>query len=479
MLFNSLGFILFFLPLTLFIWFRLKRRDDKFLFLTLASLFFYGYWDYRFVSLMLVSIFIDYWCGVKISKAKLKGQISKSKHWMLGSVISNLTILGVFKYYDFFIDSLTIIFAENTIATYRLDIILPVGISFYTFQSMSYSIDLYRNDATKVRNLLHFSAYVSMFPQLIAGPIVRYKEIASQFSNNTFSLSYSRLYEGFTFFIIGLFKKLVVADYFAQYSDLYFNEVIEPNFISSWIGAFSYAFQIFFDFSAYSEMAVGIGLMLGFNFPKNFNRPYIAKSFSDFWRRWHITLSEFLRDNLYIPLGGNKNGKINTYFNIFITMLLGGLWHGASSLFLIWGALHGFYLLIERAIKPSFEGINKYFYSILVFLLVCIAWVFFRSTNIDFAFLTIKAMFAQPLIWFELGSYKAIGLDFPLVFRFAGGLKHIFIVFAMMFSIWFIPSTYNLINKFSSKVGAIILGLIFGYLILIIQKPSPFIYFQF
>jgi len=160
-------------------------------------------------------------------------------------------------------------------------------------------------------------------------------------------------------------------------------------------------------------------------------------------------------------------------------MLLGGLWHGASSLFLIWGALHGFYLLIERAIKPSFEGINKYFYSILVFLLVCIAWVFFRSTNIDFAFLTIKAMFAQPLIWFELGSYKAIGLDFPLVFRFAGGLKHIFIVFAMMFSIWFIPSTYNLINKFSSKVGAIILGLIFGYLILIIQKPSPFIYFQF
>jgi len=479
MLFNSLIFILFFLPITIFVWFRLKKKNDKFLFLTLVSLFFYGYWDYRFVALMVASIFIDYWCGEKISNAKSKNYKEKAKNWMYVSVISNLTILGFFKYFDFFIDSLAKMLSEGSIAAYRLDVVLPVGISFYTFQSMSYSIDLYRNDATKARNLLHFSAYVSMFPQLIAGPIVRYKEIASQFNNNKFSLDYSNLYKGFTFFVIGLFKKLVIADYFAQFSDLYFNQGINPNFISSWVGAFSYAFQIFFDFSAYSEMAVGLGLMLGFNFPKNFNRPYIAKSFSEFWRRWHITLSEFLRDNLYIPLGGNKNGKVKTFINLFITMVLGGLWHGASWLFVIWGTLHGLYLLIERAFRPNFKGIYQYFYSIFVFLLVCIAWVFFRSTDLNFAISSIKAMFGQPLLWFDLGSYKVSGFDFPMIFRYAGGIKYILIVLIMIIAIWFIPSTYDLVNRFHSKIGAILLGLIFGYLILIIQKPSPFIYFQF
>ena len=348
---------------------------------------------------------------------------------------------------------------------------------------MSYSIDLYRGDAKPARSFLNFSAYVTLFPQMIAGPIVRYKTMADQINNISSKINWEKFNKGLYYLGIGLFRKLIIADNFAKVADPFFNHFLEfdHGFIVSWLGVLSYALQIYFDFSAYSEMAIGLGLMLGFNFPVNFNSPYRAKSFSDFWNRWHITLSLFLRDNLYIPLGGNKKGKINTYKFLIITMVLGGLWHGASWLFVIWGLLHGLLLAIERL---TFGKIQKrsLVYSCLVFLFVCIAWIFFRSNDLVSAIEIVKACFLYNGIESLSLKHTFMGMKLLPEFILFIPLKHVVFILSGLLVVFLIPNTNVLIEKYkihNTRSWSVLIFLIFVIDFLFCFQNSPFIYFQF
>lgn len=478
MLFNSIVFILFFLPVFLILWYSLKPVKMKLFVLTAMSFLFYGYWDYRFLGLMVVSILIDYYSGEMISYHIQKNQKKYAKKWMIFSIISNLTILGFFKYFNFFIDSLFAILPDSYLESKPvIEIVLPVGISFYTFQTMTYSIDLYRGEARKVDSFLHFSAYVSMFPQLIAGPIVRYSDVDEQLANIQNKINYQKFIEGIQYFTIGLFRKLFIADFFAIHADMFFSGSYEFKFIGAWIGLLSYAFQIYFDFSAYSEMAIGLGKMFGFEFPINFNSPYKAKSFSDFWNRWHITLSRFLKDYLYIPLGGNRNGNVKTYINLSVTMLIGGLWHGASWLFVIWGALHGLYLTLERLI--SRERLESFFgYRIIVFGGVCIAWIFFRSENLDFALKVLESCFFMNGIESMESTYSVFSVGVPEFVRTYGGFTLIAAISGTLILVNFFPNASQ-IKARTGYVYLFFMTLILVFCLLHVDKPSPFLYFQF
>ena len=477
MLFNSLFFLLLFLPLFLTGWYAIRNEKIRLAWLTILSFFFYGYWDYRFVGLMLVSILVDYYCGLQIGRYREENR-SKAKTWMLVSVIVNLLILGFFKYFNFFVDSFYYSFDVAAILPKpAFEIILPVGISFYTFQSMSYSLDIYKREADPVKSLMHFSAYVSMFPQLIAGPIVRYSEVSKQLRNIKAKPDLESIYQGIFFFCIGLFKKVFIADYFAEYADYFFNGTGDQLFFVSWAGVLSYTFQIFFDFSAYSEMAVGLGLLFGFTLPQNFNSPYKANSFSDFWRRWHMTLSRFLRDYLYIPMGGNRKGNLKTYLFLSITMLIGGLWHGASWMFVIWGAMHGFYLAVERLFRAQ-KPERFLAYRGFVFFAVCLTWIFFRANSLDFAWHTFKScLMMNGMESFE-GLYSFSGIPIPAFVRMMGGLKHIFALGGMLVLVNIIPNSHQV--KAPAKWWfALFMVIIFIACLMNVEKPSPFIYFQF
>jgi alginate O-acetyltransferase complex protein AlgI len=333
MIFSSYEFLFLFLPVVLALYYLLPGRQRIF-FLTLASYFFYGWWDFRFCGLMLISTLIDYLAGLGISRAET---LAGRKKWMVVSVISNLSLLGFFKYFDMFATTLNFGLSSVLNPSFsipNLHLVLPVGISFYTFQSMSYAIDLYRGHARPTRSFMDFACYVSLFPQLVAGPIVRYHELAAQLVERKHTVA--KVARGVAIFIVGLAKKILVADGVASLTVLAFGEPA-PSLGQAWLGVLAYAMQIYFDFSGYSDMAIGLGLMLGFQFPINFNSPYQAVSITDFWRRWHISLSNWLRDYLYIPLGGNRLGARRTYINLALVMLLGGLWHGANWTFVVWG----------------------------------------------------------------------------------------------------------------------------------------------
>jgi alginate O-acetyltransferase complex protein AlgI len=477
MLFNSVFFILLFLPIFLLLWHSIKNIQSRLVVLTILSFVFYGYWDYRFVALMLISIVIDYACGEQISR-HLRGNKAKAKRWMLVSVFANLSILGFFKYFNFFVDSLfEILPMESVFDRPTLNIILPVGISFYTFQSLSYSIDLYRGQAKKIKSFLHFSAYVSMFPQLIAGPIVRYSDISEQINSIKTKINYAQILDGLRIFTIGLFRKIFIADFFATYADLFFGGNYEFQFIGAWIGVICYALQIYFDFSAYSEMAIGLGKMFGFEFPINFNSPYKAKSFSDFWLRWHITLSRFLRDYLYIPLGGNKKGVYKTYRNLLLTMLIGGLWHGAGWLFVIWGGLHGLFLVIERLLTRKKMEI-LWWYKYVVFACVCLAWIFFRADSLDFALHTFRSCLFFEGVESFASDYSIAGIEIPSFVRTYGGTKLLIALLAVFGLIRLIPNSKNLKLK-HNVLNTIVLAALLYLCLLYVDRPSPFIYFQF
>jgi alginate O-acetyltransferase complex protein AlgI len=479
MLFNSSIFIFIFLPIALLGWYNIKNLKGRLIFMTIMSSVFYGYWDYRFVLLMMGSIIMDYYCGKRIAKFLEVNKVS-AKRWVIASIIVNLCILGFFKYFNFFIDNIySVLPVENIIKKPALEIILPVGISFYIFESMTYSIDIYRGIAKPAESIFHLSAYISMFPRLNAGPIVRYSQIEEQLRNISSRINYDYLAKGLFIFTLGLFRKIFIADFFAEWSDIFFDAKIDRQFFVSWAGTLSYTFQIYFDFSAYCEMAFGLGIMLGFDFPRNFNSPYKARSFSDFWKRWHIALSEFLRDYLYIPLGGNKVSKIKMYRNLLITMILGGLWHGASWMFIIWGVLHGSYLVIERLINPYINLSKLIGYRVLVFICVCLAWIFFRSTDLNFAIHTFKS--CLMLNGFETADelYKTVGgLEIPSYFRNMGGITNIIALIIAIIFVNILPNVFQL--NFKKNVWVTIVTAIMFYLCLLnIEKPSPFIYFQF
>jgi len=399
MLFNSLTFIVFFAAVVALHHAPLSWRVKK-LNLLIASYIFYGAWSPPFVLLLLLSTAIDWKAAQWIYSARSEG--ARRLALML-SLVGNLGVLGYFKYGEFLLANFTALMKSIGVdyAAPDWNIILPVGISFYTFQTMAYSLDVYLRRAAPSKSLLDFSLFVAFFPQLVAGPIVRPSQLVPQFAEPK-QASAPQFYWGLALIVIGLFEKVVLADAFlAPAADAAFGAEGAIHPLDAWTGVLAFSGQIFFDFSGYSTTAIGTALCLGFKLPNNFNFPYAAIGFSDFWRRWHVSLSTWLRDYLYIPLGGNLKGRVRTYINLMITMLLGGLWHGASWSFVVWGGLHGLYLAAERFLReaiPEQEWFKTAWFKIamalVTYFLVNITWVFFRAQSFGEASTYLASMFA-------------------------------------------------------------------------------------
>jgi len=402
MLFNSLEFLIFFLIVYgLYICLNLKGQNRL---LLIASYWFYGSWDWRFLSLIIISTLVDYFCGIMIHES---ADVKKRRRFLFCSIFVNLSILGFFKYCDFFVSSfqaLLINFGISLNPT-SLNIILPVGISFYTFQTMSYTIDIYRKEMVPTKKFLDFALFVSFFPQLVAGPIERAKRLLPQILNQR-SITVEGLYKGIYLIIWGLFQKVFIADNLAKIVDPVFASLAPYNGFEVIIAVYAFAIQIFCDFAGYSNIAIGLGKCMGINLMTNFNLPYFSKNPSEFWQRWHISLSSWLKDYLYIPLGGNRKGQVRTICNLMITMLLGGLWHGASWTFVLWGGFHGILLIVYRVGRSLFAGLQfnitglgKYILDIIrtmiFFHLVCLGWLFFRCQSLTQVFDMIRSVFTN------------------------------------------------------------------------------------
>ncbi len=404
MLFNSFEFLVF-LPIVFVVYWLLNNdlRKQNIL-LLVSSYIFYAWWDWRFLSLIIISSIVDFTAGTKIFKSETEKQ---RKAWLLVSLTANLGLLSIFKYYNFFAESFADLmnvfgWQPNDLT---LNIILPVGISFYTFQTLSYTIDIYRKQFQPTKDVISFFTYIAFFPQLVAGPIERASNLLPQiekkrvFRKEWFS-------EGIVQVLIGLFRKIVIADTIGIYVDMVYGNIELYNSSTIILATFLYAFQIYYDFSGYSDIAIGTAKLLGFKFHQNFNLPYFSKSLTEFWRKWHMSLSYWLRDYLYISLGGNRKGIKITYRNLMLTMLLGGLWHGSSWNFIIWGGIHGVVLSVEKYLKSTryYEKIGSLsvFGYLITFLIVLLSWIFFRTQNVHSAIFAIeKALqldFSKPFI---------------------------------------------------------------------------------
>ena len=395
MLFNTIQFFIF-LAVVLILFYSSPRRFRRYILLA-ASYFFYACWNYKFISLLLTLTAIDYTAGLWLEKV---APGPRKKALLILSLSANLGFLGFFKYYNFLASNLALVLGRPS-HSFFLDIILPLGISFHTFQSMSYVVDVYRGQQKAVRSPIDYALFICFFPQLVAGPIVR----AHTFFRDYFDWrppSADDVSNGIFLLGLGLTKKMAFADQFAKVANNYFNDVAgNPGMVTAWSGVFAFGLQIYFDFSGYTDMAIGMAKLLGFHFPVNFRRPYLASSITDFWRRWHISLSTWLRDYLYIPLGGNRHGPWMTYRNLAITMLLGGLWHGASWNFVIWGGFHGAMLSVERVFRGNRPMREEWDWlypakAILTFGLVLISWVFFRAADLPQSVQILGQMFSHP-----------------------------------------------------------------------------------
>ena len=437
MLFNSFTFIFIFLPATLAGFFAIGTRWHHRIaiaWLVGASLFFYGWWNPAYLGLMLGSILFNYAIGVALGGYK---QAGPGKWLMAFGVAGNLGLLGYFKYANFFVENIDLV----TGADFHLGkIVLPLAISFFTFQQIAYLVDAYKGE-TREYNFLHYCLFVTFFPQLIAGPIVHHKEMLPQFAKEwIYRLNYEHLAVGMTIFTIGLFKKVVLADGVAEYATPVFAAAemgVALDFHEAWIGALAYTFQLYFDFSGYSDMAIGLARMFGIKLPLNFNSPYKASSITEFWHCWHMTLSRFLRDYLYFPLGGNRKGKPRRYINLMITMLLGGLWHGAGWTFILWGVLHGFYLVINHAWHGLRSLLNmapgkstcagRGVARLITFAAVVVGWVLFRAESLSGAGRILSSMFGGN------------GWSLPASWSDGAGM----LVFLLLLA-WYAPSTQQI-----------------------------------
>lgn len=461
MVFSSLVFLFVFLPLFLFCYFITKKRKIRNLTLLIFSLLFYAYGEPIYILLMILSIFVNYILAIIMSK-------NNNKFLFILAIIFNLGLLGFFKYTNFFLDNIINIFNLNF---KFLSITLPIGISFYTFQILSYIIDVYRKKVPIQKNILLLGCYISAFPQLIAGPIVRYSTINEELQNRKETIKDFAI--GLRRFIIGLAKKVIIANEMAYVADTLFAADI-PNigFIGIFIAAISFTLQIYFDFSGYSDMAIGLGRMLGFHYLENFNYPYIAKSITDFWRRWHISLSSFFRDYIYIPLGGNRVSIFKNILNILIVWSLTGLWHGASWNFVIWGLYYGIILIIEKFVLKKFlEKLPNIFKHLYTLILVTFGWIIFYCTDFTMLKESFLALFFKygfgntSLLWhYQLLSPK--------------------IIVAFILGIIFSMPTFQIIkNKFknSKLVLDFILIILFliSILFILVASYNPFIYFRF
>lgn len=469
MVFTSQIFIFYFLPLVLLAYYALPKGRRNLL-LTLSSYVFYGWWSPWFVTLMLVSTIIDWYCGLAITK---EGASEKTrKRAVFISIFANLSLLGFFKYFGFAqenINRLLVAFGEAP--TELLGIVLPVGISFYSLQSMSYSVDLYRGNAKRAKSFGDFACYVAMFPQLVAGPIVRYREIFEQLDERP---SRGELFRaGALEFMVGFAKKILLANTLGEIADLTFAAESMPASVA-WFGVIAYGFQIYFDFSGYSDMAIGLGRMMGFSLPINFRSPFRADSFTDFWRRWHISLSSWLRDYLYIPLGGNRGGTTRTYFNLMLTMVLGGLWHGAQWTYLIWGAFHGLILALERAggRRPYWSAMPYPVRLLLTFFLLQISWVLFRAGTLEQIWAYLGALFVGRGSE-AAGEVLAGRLFQPYYYA-------IMVIGALI--IWGGTETHALVEKAKEREWlslSIFAMFVLALIAMFSQAENPFLYFQF
>lgn len=521
MLFNSYGFLFGFLPVALAIFFALGRRSPLWAsaWLTAASVFFYGWWNPAYVGLLLGSILFNYSVGYSLARARRRPTHKGRKLVLAFGIAGNLVLLGYFKYANFFVSNLNLLLgAENVPA----QIILPLGISFFTFTQIAFLVDAYQG---KVReyNFIHYCLFVTYFPHLIAGPILHHKEMMPQFAHSeTYRLRGENITVGLTIFFIGLFKKVVMADGVAPYAAPVFAAAGAGDtlqFFQAWGGALAYAMQLYFDFSGYSDMAIGLSRLFGIVLPLNFNSPYKAVNIIEFWRRWHMTLSRFLRDYLYIPLGGNRKGGGRRYINLGITMLLGGLWHGAAWTFVLWGVLHGCYLVINHAWRAlrTYLGydlarstcMGRIMGTAVTFGAVVVAWVFFRASSFDAAISMLEAMVGingvslpeafAPIFGGSRGALGALGVEFSL----GGGGQFVSTygwVIALGLVVFLAPNTQEIMRRWRPALDdvrvagnrttvwpawspsvrwALLMSLVVIAGILSLSHPSEFLYFQF
>jgi len=395
MLFNTVQFFIF-LVVVIALFYASPRPWRKYILLA-ASYFFYGSWNPKFILLLLTLTAIDYTAGIWIEKTP-PGR--KRKIILILSLSANLGFLGIFKYYNFLASNIALALGRPP-NSFWFDIVLPLGISFHTFQSMSYVVDVYRGEQAAIRNPTDYALFICFFPQLVAGPIVRARDFFRDLLHWRAPTS-DDVARGIFLIFLGLTKKMAFADQFAKVANDYFGNVAaHPGMITAWSGVIAFGMQIYFDFSGYTDMAIGMALLLGFHFPINFRRPYLAASITEFWHRWHISLSTWLRDYLYISLGGSRHGKWKTYRNLMLTMLLGGLWHGASWNFMIWGGYHGSLLAIERAIRGNRRNSEQWTWLypvqwLVTFALAMVGWVFFRAVDLHQSMAVVRQLFSYP-----------------------------------------------------------------------------------
>jgi D-alanyl-lipoteichoic acid acyltransferase DltB (MBOAT superfamily) len=475
-----------------------------------SSLFFYAWWDYRYLPLLLISILFNYLLGWKISEVN----IASKRRWLTTGIVCNLALLAYYKYALFFVSTFSEISGFSLAIS---QIALPIGISFFTFTQIAFLVDTYQGKVKECR-FIHYLLFVTYFPHLIAGPVLHHKEMMPQFSaHRNYQINIINIAVGFSIFIIGLAKKVLIADNIAPYANDLFNHPASPSFFIAWGGLLAYTFQIYFDFSGYSDMAIGLSRIFGIRLPLNFNSPYKSVNIIDFWRRWHMTLSRFLRDYLYIPLGGNRYGTTRRHINLMVTMILGGLWHGAGWPFIIWGFLHGVYLIINHGWQAISKNFKNYSGSVAVtmiatlitFLAVCFSWVFFRATDLITANEILKGLIGAfgigipNAIGIQLGNVKSIFEQIGIEFYLGGGARFvetwIWVTVSALIT-FLLPNTQEIMRKFEpaldfdssqestsliketwmpNRAWAVTLGTVSILCLLSLNKPSDFLYFQF
>lgn len=465
MTFSSITFLFYFIPIFLMVYFLPNKQHDRNKVLLFFSIIFYAWGEPVYVFLMVGSIICNWYLGRKIGTIESR---RSRKNWVTLGIVFNIGFLAIFKYASFLLDSFGLSpFFASSYTKFLLDLPLPIGISFYTFQAMSYLIDVYRGRFRYEQSLLDLGAYISMFPQLIAGPIVRYEQIKEEL--HTDNIDYNKIIEGARIFIMGLSFKVLLANTFAKDADFVFSlNYKEVSLALSWLGAISYSFQIYFDFAGYSLMAIGLGRIIGFTFPINFYVPYISKSITEFWHRWHISLSSWFKDYLYIPLGGNRRGALITYVNLFLVFLICGLWHGAAWNFVIWGCFHGGFLIAERFLGKFNFRIPKVISHSYTLIVIIISWVIFRSGSLYQANGMIEAMLGLNRQPAYIGR-QVFDLGYVLM-----------MVVGVCFSVLHVGNDKPPSLKSALYTNAIYGSLFIGSIIyLVVGTHNPFIYYRF